>query len=449
MIIVGAARLLFAISLFLLFARLSGSARLAGLGVAVYTGSSNFIIWGAQFSYESLALPLLVFILMAFAEREAAPREWRGAWLAPILLGTLAVVLTHHMTSYALVLILAALAIAYRLMKVEKPNPWPLFAFALAATATWLLLKAQSTVGYLLPVLEGAFNATINTASGEASPRTLFHSGSSATTATTPWFARLVALSAVALLAIGALAGLSVLWRRRRRLEPLTVIFCIASFFFFAALGLRFAPAAWETGNRAAEFLFLGLAFVVSYGAYRVLGSERTEFRRRLLLCLGLGVVTVGGAITGWPWESQLAKPILVKAEGGEIRSEPLGLATWVSKNLPDGRFASTDTDGRRLAVPGGVWSLSGQGPDIHDIVTSTPFPPYQRRILRRNRLRYVVADRREVGEDNVRGYYFTVPGIGDNRLLPKGVVNKFARLPTGRIFDSGRIVVFDLRNRP
>ena len=31
---------------------------MAGLGVAIYTGNFNFLFWGAQFSYESLALPL-------------------------------------------------------------------------------------------------------------------------------------------------------------------------------------------------------------------------------------------------------------------------------------------------------------------------------------------------------------------------------------------------------
>jgi len=81
-ILVGVARLVFMAALFFLFARLSGSARGAGIGVAIYTGSSNFLYWGAQFSYESLSLPLMVVVLMAFVERDAGPpeRRWsRGA----------------------------------------------------------------------------------------------------------------------------------------------------------------------------------------------------------------------------------------------------------------------------------------------------------------------------------------------------------------------------------
>jgi hypothetical protein len=448
-IVVGAARLVFVMSLFFLFARLGGSARFAGIGVAVYTGSSNFLYWGAQFSYESLALPLLVLILMAFVEREEAPRSWRVAWLVPIVLGIVAVVLTHHMTSYAMVVILIALAVAYRLMKVPKPNPWRLAAFALVVTGAWLVLKADTTVGYLFPVLENAVDATLDTVSGESAPRTLFHaSKTGVATATTPWFARLVALAAIALLGVGLLFGLREVVRRRLS-EPMTVIFSLGALCFFGALSLRFAPAAWETGNRAGEFLFLGLAFVVAYAVLLVLKARRSESWRRGAVACGLAVVTIGGAISGWPWDSQLAKPIRVSADGNEIVSEPLGLALWASTHLSGRRFAAPEADGRLLFAPANLIALTGQGPDIEDIVAEPDFPGWQQRILRNHKLRFVVADRRLIAKDNVRGYFFSVPGFGDNRLLPKGVINKFARLPAARVYDSGRIVLFDLEDRP
>ena len=92
-ILVGAARLdLHGRALLPLRPRVSGSAGGAGLGVAIYTGSCNFLFWGAQFSYESLALPLLVVVLMAFAEREASRRRRCAAWAVPIVLGILAIV---------------------------------------------------------------------------------------------------------------------------------------------------------------------------------------------------------------------------------------------------------------------------------------------------------------------------------------------------------------------
>jgi hypothetical protein len=447
MVLIGAARLTFMASLFLLFSRLSGSAWAAGLGAAAYTGSSNFVYWGAQFSYESMALPLLVFVLMAFLERETVPPSQRRAWLVPILLGMFAVVVTHHITSYALAVILIALAILYRVLKVRTPNPWPLAVVATVAALGWLAISARSTVGYLSPVLGDAFDAVFKTAAGEAAPRTLFHSGSNSL-GTTPLPARAVALLAVALLGIGFLLGIRRVWQTQRR-KPLALLFCAGAVGFFGALVLRFAPAAWETGNRAGEFLFLGLAFVVTFGAIELVRPGDRLRSRRLLLAAGFGVVLIGGAISGWPWDVQLARPLKATAEGGRITSEPLALAEWSKKHLDGHRFAAPEADARLLLDPGGQVAFAGQGPDIEDLVATPTLEPWQLPVLRSNHLPFVVADRRKISNNTLRGYYFQVPGQEGEELLPAGVVQKFARLPVARLWDSGNISLFDLGSRP
>lgn len=449
-VLIGAARLTFMAALFFLFARLSGSARGAGLGVAIYTGSSNFLFWGAQFSYESLSLPLMVVVLMAFVERDAARQEFSRAWAVPIVLGILAITITHHLTSYAVALIFIALAVMYRVMKVRKPNPWPFAVLATVAALGWLLIAARSTVGYLFPVLSDAVKAIWETASGESAPRTLFHQASTTTetVGATPFFARAVALLAIALLALGFFAGLRHVWRRERR-QPLALIFLVAGAAFFGALLLRFAPAAWETGNRAGEFLFIGLAFVVIFGAARLLRGGPDLQRRRWLFAAAMGVILVGGAISGWPWDVQLARPLQAKADGHEIDSEPLALAEFARRRISGSRFAAPEADARLLLTPGGQIAFGGQGPDIQDIVDKPPFESWQLPLLQENHLPYVVADRRNSSEDTLRGQYFTVPGQYGEELRSKGVVHKFAKIPAARVWDSGRIVLFDLKDRP
>ena len=451
-ILIGVARLTFVAALFFLFARVSGSARGAGLGVAVYAGSSNFLFWGAQFSYESLSLPLLVVVLMSLVEREAAPPRSRGAWTVPIVLGILAIAITHHLTSYALAVIFIVLAVLYRVMKIEKPNPWPFALLSTGVAVGWLLIAARNTVGYLFPVLEDALKAIWKTASGESAPRTLFHQASSTaeTVGATPLPARALALLAIALLGVGMLFGVRQVWRRReQRREPLILLFCLGALGFFAALLLRFAPAAWETGNRAGEFLFIGLAFVIIYSAAELLRAGPNLMRRRLLLTGALGIVLVGGAISGWPWDVQLARPMQATAHGGEIDSEPLALAEFAGKRLRDARFAAPEADARVLMTPGGLVAFGGQGPDVEDIVDRPTLAHWELPLLSKNNLPYVVADRRLNSEDTLRGQYFTVPGQYGDALREKDVVHKFARIPVGRIWDSGRIVVFNLRDRP
>jgi hypothetical protein len=449
-ILVGAARLTFMAALFFLFARLSGSARGAGLGVAIYTGTSNFLFWGAQFSYESLSLPLMVVVLMAFVEREAAPAPIRGAWAVPIVLGILAIAITHHLTSYALAFIFVALAVLYRVMKIEKPNPWPFALLAVGTALGWLLIAARSTTGYLFPVLEEAIKAILKTASGESAPRTLFGQASTVaeTVASTPLPARAVALLAVAVLGVGTLVGLRQVWRRERD-KPLVLLFCAGAVAFFLALTLRFAPAAWETGNRAAGFLFIGLAFVAIYGAAELLRAGPNLLRRRLILTGALGIVLVGGAISGWPWDIQLARPVQATAKGKEIDSEALALALWARQRLDGSRFAAPEADARILLSPGEQVAYGGQGPDIEDIVDEPELPKWQLPLLESHHLPYLVADRKLNSEDTLRGQYFQVPGQYGTDLRPKGVVHKFSRIPAGRVWHSGRLVLFNLRDRP
>lgn len=449
-VVVGAARLTLVAAMFFLFARISGSARTAGLGVAIYAGNFNFLYWGAQYSYASLALPLLVVVLMALAEREGSSRDRARSWAVPIVLGTAAIVVTHHLTSYTLAVFLAALALVHWAVRRNWswPNPWRFAVFAGALAVAWLLLVASSTFGYVAPVLSDAFEAIFDTASGEAPPRTLFQ-GSGSSVPDTPLLARTVALLAAALLAAALPFGLRRVWRRRRA-QPFALIFALAALGFFATLALRLVPAAWETGNRASELLFVGLAFVVACAGFEAWRPRRRPWLGRLSLTAALGVVLVGGAIAGWPWDLQLASPLRAGADGRTISSAPLATGEWAERYIPAGRrFAAGDADARLLMVPGERVALAGRHPDIEDILLEPAFSGWELPLLRRRNVRYVVTDRRELGTDVTRGYFFALRDE-DEELLPRAAIAKFGQIPgAAKVYASGQISVYDLKARP
>ncbi len=110
---------------------------------------------------------------MALAEREAAPREALRTWAAPVVLAMMAIVVTHHLTSYAMAGLLVALSLAYWYLRRswEPPNPWPLAIFGILLAAFWLFVVASATVGYLSPVLSDAFDAIGSTIGGSDEPR--------------------------------------------------------------------------------------------------------------------------------------------------------------------------------------------------------------------------------------------------------------------------------------
>src|SRR4029077_15483082 len=101
---------------------------------------------GSVYPWGPRALRIFVFVLMAFAERGAEPRQRGREWGLPIVLGTAAIVVTHHLTSYALALFLGALAFAYWYVRKDWswPNPWRYAVFAGVLATAWLLLVASS-----------------------------------------------------------------------------------------------------------------------------------------------------------------------------------------------------------------------------------------------------------------------------------------------------------------
>ena len=98
MIVVGAARVLMMLALFLLYERASATRRLAGVAALVYAANPGYLFFDAQFAYESLALPLAVFTLWCIQRREVATgatlpgrarpggrRHASSGWLVPAI----------------------------------------------------------------------------------------------------------------------------------------------------------------------------------------------------------------------------------------------------------------------------------------------------------------------------------------------------------------------------
>ena len=466
-VLIGVAKLVLMAGLFLLFCRISGSPRIAGLGAAIYAANSNFLIFTAQYSYESLALPLLVVVLMAVAEREHEPRQEDepqrslSRWALPIGLLTAAIVVTHHLSSYALAAILAAVAVAYAigLGIVRWPNPWPYVLLTLALSAAWLVASSADVGNYLGPVLSDVFSGIIDAVTGESGTRGLFESGGGGTEGTsdaTPLIGRIPSILSVLLLLIALPFGLREVWRRQGR-DPFSIVLSIAAVAFFATLSLRFISSAWETGSRAAEFLFIGLAFVVAF-AYLFFYSWVTDnrpSRARLghgALSLAFGIVVIGGAIAGWPWDARLQEPLRVKAEGGVIESEPLTAARWAAREIPDGRFAASSVQARLMLAQGDTYADAEGAPDIEDVLITEDLEAWNLPYMRELNLRYVVSDQRR-RHNAIDGYWFSnTPAFGG----PEDVYSYVSTLKwerqvgqSARIYDSGYVVIHDLEARP
>jgi hypothetical protein len=448
------------LALFLLFERVSGSARVAGLGALAYTACPNFVFLDAAFSYEPLALPLALVGAYAVTRwmtlKEAdlstgvdpSRRRRRHAWGASVLMITAAVVVTHHVTSYFLIIFIIGVGRAQReIRRLWKAyaSPFPFAVFGMVAVILWFVFVARSTWGYLTPVLSDAVKSSLDIITGHQQARQLFSNQQDAT----PIWDRAAALAAALLVAVGLPFGLGRVWKNFRT-NPVCVVLAVAASGYLASLGLRLVPAAWETANRASEFLFIGVGLVLALA-----GLDRWKPRwmpraGQLAAALAFAVLLEGGMVTGWSSNIMLAQTTAVATSGVEIHPQGYAAAAWSRSILgPGRRFAADASNARLLAAYADEFAIAGSNPDVQSVIREPKLEGWHVRLLRRLGIRYVLVDRRRVSEDALAGYFYTtdISPPSWSRVFGPRSVHKFDRQPAvSRLYDSGNIVVYDVR---
>jgi hypothetical protein len=463
LVVVGLARVVMMLALFLLFEALSGSAHAAGLASTLYAANTNFLFWSAQWSYESLALPLAVLTLFIVARREAGreAEERLGLTVAALLfIGAVAV--THHLSSYFLGAallgwtVLACLPAYLRhgpnrpAQRAQAPGattdgPGGLALFALAVALVWMIYVANLTLRYLSPVFGKALVSVAGMIAGEAGGRPLFQAASGEFAA--PVWERVVGIAAVLLCLLGLPFGLRQVARRHRR-HPFVIWLTLAAMAYFAVLGLRLVPPAWEISNRSSEFLFLGLGLVLAVGRART--GRRARRLLPPLLTAAIAVIFVGGLIAGWPPRLRTAQVYEVAANDRRLQPTGLAAAGWARRVLGPGHtFAAHEAAGRLLVAYGEQHALVGRQEGVKSIFEESNLQAWQIELLRAAHVAYLAVDRRLAGGDNMTGYFFDLgrDGAPAAELLPFEVYAKFDLLPeVSRIFDSGDLVLYDIR---
>jgi hypothetical protein len=446
----GAARLILALALFLFYEQVGRSARLAGIATLLYTANPSFLFFSAQYSYESLALPLAAITLFAAARRSFGTRARVGLTLLALLaLG--AVVVTHHLTSYALTAFLALWALVASLLGARQEDRWApggLALLALVASLSWLAYIATVTFSYLAAPIRGAAAGALELIAGEAQSRELFRAANGELA---PLPERLAGFASVILILLGLPLGLRRVWRDYRR-SAVALALGLATLAYPASLGLRLSERGAEIANRSSSFVFLAVAFVLACWAAHLVARPGPLRLRQLSLGATATLIFAGGAVVGWaPW-ARLPGPYLPAADTRSIEAQGLAAAQWASAALgPNQRIVADRTNRLLLGTYGRQRPVTSYSDKLRtaQIIFAPTLGPSERDILRRGQVRYVVVDRRlgealpsvatyvERGEDRLP--YFQAP-------IPRAALDKFDTIPdVSRVFDSGDIVIYDV----
>jgi hypothetical protein len=449
-IVIGVGRAILMVTIFALLERLTGSARIAGIGTLIYAANPNFLIFDAQYAYESLAVPLAAAALLttAWAARREAGRPL--AMVLALLLGG-AVVVTHHMTSYALVaaLVLWAVFAMVRNPRHERGGTIAFIAGAVAAMAAgWLFVAGDAVHHELWPVVTEAAESLWNLVSGSAGAKAPF---TAAKGYSDPLYIKVLGIASVVLLLVALPWALYATWRRRGR-HPALSMLALAALIYPATLVLRLTSAGTETSNRASEFVFLGLGATIGVCFLRWLAvpvdSGAARVRVRLAATAAGCVVILGGVTVGQSSTTLLPGPYVVGADARSITAEGVAAARWARKTLPPEGRLLTDAGNKGLMAAIGLQDPQGGsvfGVPVGTIVTSPVLSPRVERMIAYDKIEYIVVDMRLTRDLPRSGHYFDGGDPGPySRPMADQAVKKFSDSgKLDKIYTSGNIRVF------
>lgn len=457
--VIGAARVLLVFSLYLFVDRVVESSRIAALATLLYMANPSFLIFDAQFAYESLAIPLALFALFCVIRRIGGPRRDSPATTIAFLFAVIGVVVTHHITSIALAGFLSAWAASgYFVRRFTRgateltPGLVGPAMVAAAGTIGWILFVATVTVGYLAPAFQGALQQVMSLILGAEGSRELFRAASGELA---PTWELVVGFGAVGLILLCLPFGLATLWRAYRR-NPTGVALGLVALAYPATLVPRFTARGAEISARTVAFTFVGVGFALALVVIGLVRSERQLSVRvgRPFVLAAIAFVFAGGMIVGVPPWGRLPGPYRVASDARSV--EPLGITTaeWTLANLgPDNRFMSDRTNRVLLATYGRQHPIStvGDGVDLKDAYFATQFTEIELNALVVAEVDFVIADLRLPTALPTVGVYVdrgeVIGGPGWSQPMPSAALEKWDLVPgIDRIYDAGSIRIFDVR---
>ena len=448
-LIIGVARVVLCLALFFLLERLA-SPRIAGIGALIYFANPNFLYWSAQYAYESLALPLALFALWLAVR--AGDDRWHLGWRLACLATISAVVITHHIASYALALVLCAWTVAGRRRRrrgIPCYVPAGLAVYAVAAAGAWLALVARGTLTYLGPVLGRALASGVALVLRHSASRQLFAgSGQSA-----PQWEAGIAFAAVGLLLVCVPLGLRA-FRPYVAAHPLVATLAVGCLLYVVLLPLRLTAYGQETANRSSEYVFVSLG-LIDAGVVAWLAGKRASALRRALGTGWLLVVLLGGVAVSWAFAQRLQPDF--GAPGVPAQPTPPAAATaqWMLTELGPGHRVGTDSVDDMIlgsyAEQDPVFQTAGApgAPHIWQVFFPTTINATVRSEIRPDRLQYLVVDL-SLDQGPAVGELFDAgePALPGNRLPPASLT-KFDNVEGfSRLYDSGQVVVYQIGAR-
>jgi hypothetical protein len=446
-------RVIMILGLFLLYEHIFKSFRAAGIAVLVYMGSSTFLYFDAHFAYESVALPLAIMTVWMLLYRSIEDLGRKLKWSALIGLTSFAIVITHHVTTYLFIAfyIFWTCAFIYSVVLGNRKSTVVLDAaiWSLALAVIWVATMAKETVPYLSGILNGSLNSVYDLIVGASRPRQLFVNSAGEAAII---HERIFAYGSVLILGLGLMFGFWMWWLKYRRSGFLTALMLIA--IVYPALPLmRLSDGSWEMANRLSGFVFLGLAWIVALAFVYFPVPPKIFKLKQWAVIVGLTIIILGGVVAGSSPLTRLPQPYRPAAQDRSIENESVTAADWARARLGANNRMAADRTLTTLFGSYGAQRMINELSDkvsISGIFLNVDLIPQDQTLIQTTRLRYLVIDKRITQVLPTLGFYFEdweQLEVMFAQPVNLAVLEKFDFYPAiSRIYDSGDIVIFDLK---
>ena len=446
-------RLAMTLALVAIVAKVTGSQRIACLAALVYVCNPQALFFNAQYSYQSLALPLAVvtaYLVMDYVSRRALDTaHWWGA-IVPLLALT-ATVVTHHLTSMLLVAALVMWTLLEWLLHrrsggSQQTRPLALIsAIGVVIVVAWTLRPGNEVGGYLDSITSSAGSAIEQLLRGQQNKK-LFTDSSGAGT---PLWEQAFAFASVGLLVGGLIPAL---WRARswvRRRRSLAILLFLLGLMYPVVPAGHLTSATAEVTDRAAGFLFLGVGFVLATW----LGRRTWSGRGAALLGAATAVVFIGQIVLGsGPASDQVPGKYLVSADARSIDAPNLSAAQFLATAVKPGARVYSDRDSGLLAAADGhAYTVThvATNIDVSRLLLAPTFTAADRALIKRADIQYVVVDERDsTSLPHLQVYIESGEYGSQNRrvAVSRAALTKLASVPgVQRIYDNGDLVIYDV----
>jgi hypothetical protein len=468
MLVIVLAHVLSVLAVYQLVRALGVIAPGAAAGAVFYTLNPSWAYFDTAVSYESLALPILLWCLAVAIGACRCVSRPGPRYITAIALCAATLPIVHHLTTIILCLIIGVL-IAVELLNrtglkrfgAQKERIWPLAltASCLAASiAFWWSNKYEWLVTYLSPALtRGGAQLTDLTGLGDqpdAAPtgeRALF-SG-----AENPLYELAAGFLFPVLALLVYLIAIAVLWRLRPTLGSLPWAFAGIGAMYFASLPMVLTKGGAEGAHRSWAFSFIGLAVAAGI-AVGYVGTQqfyRPSLNRPaarmaaagiVLVVMSIGAASVGSNVsTRFPGRPNVGDDMRsVSQEGGAVTAwmeartavdTPVMADRYVSQQLGSvGRMATLSPS---VTFP--IWDL---------YMSAQPVDPAVLQQVLDAEIRYFVVDARMSTTRPRLGFWFTVdePGVDGTEPYPQSALDRFNCLPwLHAVYAAGPLTVYQV----